>query len=167
MSWSKRQIITEAFGELALASYDFDLSPEEMQAALRRLDSMMATWGSQGLQLGYNLGTSPDDTDLDQDSGIPLEAVEATFLGLAVRIAGSKGKAVSTTTSRTAKAAFDALMSRVASAQIQEQQLASGTPRGAGRKPWRTVNQPFVPIPNVAPLQNTTDSGLDFTGKTN
>lgn len=167
MGWSKRQLIEEAYGELALADYDFDITPEEMQAALRRLDTMMATWGSQGLQLGYLFGTTPDDSDLDQDAGIPLEAVEATYLNLAIRIAASKGKVLAGSTVRAAKFAYDALMSRVASAQVQEQQLASGTPRGAGRKPWRTVNQPFVPIPNVDPLQNTTDNGLDFTGKTN
>lgn len=167
MSWTKRQLIAEAFAELALAGYAFDIDPEEEQGALRRLDTMMATWGSQGLQLGYAFGTSPDDSDLDQAAGIPLEAVEAVYLALAIRIAAGKGKTLAATTTRTAKAAFDALMSRAASAQVQEQQLASGTPRGAGRKPWRTVNAPFVPIPNVDPLQNTTDGGLNFSGKTN
>jgi hypothetical protein len=30
MGWTKRALVTEAFGELALAGYDFDLSPEEL-----------------------------------------------------------------------------------------------------------------------------------------
>lgn len=167
MGWTKRQLIEDAFGELALAGYVFDLSPEELQAALRRLDTMMATWGSQGLQLGHAASATPDGSDLDQDSGIPLEAVEAVYMGLAVRLAASKGKALASSTLRTAKAAFDALMSRAASADVQEQQLASGTPRGAGRKPWRTIHRPFVPTPDVSPLQGSTDGGLTFTGKNN
>ena len=42
--WTKTLLIEEAFGELALAGYVYDLRPEEMQAAGRRLETMMATW---------------------------------------------------------------------------------------------------------------------------
>ena len=167
MGWTKRQIVEQAFGELALASYDFDLSPEEMQAALVKLDTMMATWGSQGIQIGYALGITPDDTDPDQDSGLPLEAVESVYMGLAVRIAASKGKALPTSTKATARDAYDALMARAASNAVQQQQFAQGTPTGAGRKTWRSFNRPFTPTPNTDPLQNSDDGGLDFTGKTN
>lgn len=167
MGWTKRQIVQQAFSELALASYDFDLSPEELQSALVKLDTMMATWGSQGLQLGYSLGLTPDASDLDADSGLPLEAVEAVYMGLAVRIAASKGKALPTSTKAVAKDTFDALVSRAASQDVQQQQFANGTPMGAGRKSWRTFTRPFVAVPNVDPLQIGTDGGLDFTGKTN
>ncbi len=164
MGWSKRQIVAEAYAELALAEYDFDTSPEEIQAGVRRLDTMMATWSTQGLQMGYALALSPDAANPDEQSGLPLDSIEAVTLNLAVRISSSKGKAVPATTKAAAKAAFDALVSRIASQQVQEQQLRQGTPAGAGHGPNA---RPFMPTPNTEQLRNTDDGGLTFTGKNN
>lgn len=163
MSWTKRQLIEGAFGELALASYDYDLSPEEMDAGLRRLDTMMATWLGLGIQIGYALATNPDDSDLDQDSGIPIYAVEAVYMSLATKIAAGKGKALPPSTLKNTKAAYDALILNVAKSQVQEQQLAAGTPLGQGRKPWRNIN-PYVKTPDTKPLRYGDDGGLDMTG---
>ena len=163
MSWTKRQLVAEAFGELALASYDFDLTPDELQAALRRLDTMMASWQGLGIQVGYSMATSQDDSDLDQDSGVAMLAVEAVYMQLACKIAASKGKALPTSTTRNAKQAYDTLVLNVAKAQVQEQQLAAGTPRGQGRKPWRSIN-PYVSSPDTSPLRAGGDGGLEFTG---
>jgi hypothetical protein len=163
MGWTKRQLVEEAFGELALASFDFDLSPEEMDAGLRRLDTMMATWQSIGIQVGYSMATSQDDSDLDRQSGIAMNAVEAVYMNLACRIAAGKGKALPAQTLKNAKAAYDALVVNIAKGQVQEQQLAAGTPRGQGRKPWRSIN-PYVTAPDTRPLQVGGDGGLDMTG---
>lgn len=163
--WTKRQIIAEAFAELAIAGHVFDLTPDELAWGLRRLDTMIATWVSQGVALPYTQSLGADDSDLDQDAGIPLEAVEAVYLGLAVRLAAGKGKTLANSTKATAKAAFDALLSRNAADAVTEQQLASGTPRGAGRKPWRTVNRPFIPDPNTSPLQGDASGGLIFNSE--
>jgi len=167
MSWTKRQIIADAFGELALASYDFDITPEEEAAALRKLNTMLATWSAQGLQLGFHMNGSAVDVDLDEPSGLALYAIEAVVQQLAVRIAAGKGKALPSSTLRTAKAAYDVLISRLAAEQVQQQQLPTGTPRGAGQKPWRTVNQTFVPVPDTSPLQSAADGGLTFTAEGN
>lgn len=164
MGWTKRQLVEEAFGELALAGYDFDLQPEEMQTGLRRLDTLMATWSGLGLQIGYSFGTTPTDSDLDQDAGLPLVAVEAVYLALAIRIAAGKGKVLSTSTKSAAKTAYDALVSYVASDQVMQQQPRADTPLGAGAKTWRTFRRPFVSTPDTSPLQVDDDGGLDFTG---
>jgi hypothetical protein len=162
MAWTKRQIVTEAYAELALASCDFDLQPEELDAGLRRLDTMMATWSGLGVQVGYSMATGQNDSDLDQDSGLAMIAVEAVYMALACKIAASKGKALPTSTTRAAKQAYDSLILTVAKNQVQLQQLAAGTPRGAGRKPWRSIN-PYVSTPDTAALQSNGD-GLDFNG---
>ena len=167
MSWTKRQLIADAFGELAMASYDFDISPEEEHAALRRLNTMLATWSAQDLQLGYHQNASAETVDLDEPSGLALYAVEAVVSQLALRIAASKGKVLPASTKTAAKAAYDALIAKVAAEQVQQQQLASGTPRGAGRKPWRTLNQHFVQVPDTSPLQSAADGGLNFTAEGN
>lgn len=164
MSWTKRQLVNEAYAELALAGYDFDLSPEEMQSGLRRLDAMMATWVGNGVQVGYAMAGSQDDSGLDQDSGVQMIGTEAVFLNLSCRIAASKGKAIAGSTIRSAKQAYDALVSSIAKSQVQEQQLAAGTPRGQGHKPWRTINSPYVQQPNASALRTGGDGGLDFTG---
>lgn len=164
MGWTKRQLIEDMFGELALAGYDFDLSPEEMQAALRRMDTMIATWSSQGVNIGYAFGLTPTDTDLDQDAGVPLGAVEAIVLNGAIRIAASKGKTLARSTVASAKIAYDALISVMARAEIQEQQLGATVPRGAGNKPFRRYVGPFMLPPDEGPLTQAADGGLTFNG---
>lgn len=162
--WTKGVLITEAYAELALAGYEFDITPEEQQAALRRLDAMMARWNSQGIRIGYALSASPVGGALDTDSGIPAECFEAVYMNLAVNLAAGKGKALAQSTKATAKTSFDALLSRVAMGQLVEQQLSSGTPRGAGNKPGRNLQSPFFAKPNTTPVQNSTDGGLNLGG---
>lgn len=160
MGWTKRQIIEDAYGELAIAGYVFEKSPEEMQAALRRLDTMMAEWAARDINVGYAFGLTPDDTDLDQDSGVPLIAVGAMRQKLAIAIAASKGKGLAPSTHRTAKSAFDALLSAVATQQVRQQQLPNTLPRGAGNKPFRHMAGPFFRPRDVSPLSDGPDGCL-------
>jgi hypothetical protein len=163
MSWTKRQLVEAAYAELALSGWVYDLEPDEMQYGLMRLDTLMATWAGLGMVIGYNMATSQDDSDLDQDSGVAMIGIEAVFMNLAVRIAANKGKTLQVSTTRGAKQAYDALVSIVAKSQIKQQQLAAGTPQGQGCKPWRITN-PYVLAPNTAPLQGGDDGGLGLTG---
>lgn len=158
MAWTKRELIVDAFGELALAGYVFDLTPEEFQAAQRRLDLMMASWDSRGLKLGYRVSLTPGAGDIDEDSGIPLVAGLAVVMGLAVALAASMGKSLAASTRAGAKAAYDALVSRAARGGIRDQQLRSGTPLGAGAG-FRT----FVTEPDTGILRGN-GSGLVITG---
>lgn len=164
MGWTKRQIVEKAFSELALAGYVFDLDPEELDDALTSLDTMMASWSALDVNCGYAFGTSPDDTDLDQDSGLPLIAVEAVYLGLAIKVAATKGKQLRPSTLSGARRAKDALLAWIARQQLRQQQFRTGLPAGAGNKAWRTCNRPFLPIPDTSPLQLADDGGLSFTG---
>jgi hypothetical protein len=82
MSYKKRQFISAAFEEIGLASYVFDLQPEQLQSALRRLDAMMADWNAKGIRLGYPLPSSPQDSDLDEDTLVPDSAYEAIICSL-------------------------------------------------------------------------------------
>lgn len=143
MSWTKREIVTNAFEEVGLASYAFDLQPEQLQAGLRRLDNMMATWNSQGIRIGYPLSDSPAGSSLDQDSNVTDEAIEAIVGNLAVRIAPILGKTVSPDTKATARKAYIALLSRRST--IPEMlNDASAIPSGAGNKYWRITGDPFL-----------------------
>lgn len=159
MSWTKRELIAEAFAELQLGS-DYDLQPEEMQTALRRLDTMMAMWDAKGVRLGYPLPTGANASDLDQDSGLPDGALEPVYLNLALRIAPGFGKTVSVDTRRNAGAGYDRL--QIDAAQPLPPQQPNTMPRGAGNKPWRPLSSPFFPAPTTDVMRNTPGGDLDI-----
>lgn len=159
MAWTKREIISEAYGELALQGYEFDITPEEQQTALRRLDSMMAMWEGRGVRVNYPIPSDTVQTSLDQDTGLPDYAREPVFMALAVRLAAGMGKQVSPDTRRVAKEGYDTLLWRAA--QPTEVQMPDTLGRGAGNKPWRTSGNVYFPPPITDPLRNT--QGGDLT----
>lgn len=163
MPYTKRQLIEQAYEEIGLASYAFDLSPEQMQAAGRRLDSMMATWMERGILVGYPLSSDPGNLDISQDTGLPDYAVEAVALNLGIRLAPTVGRQVMPDTKASAKAAYDALIVRAAIPN--EQQYPYGTPAGAGAKPWRLTGDPFLPSPNDEPINLGQNGQLVFNGE--
>lgn len=148
MGYSKQQFVTAAFEELGLAAYVFDLAPEDLQTALRRLDSMMAEWNAKGIRLAYPLPGSPQDASLTEPSQVPDSANEAIITNLALRLAPGFGKQPMPMTMATAKAAYNTLLSRAA--MPEEQQLPGTMPAGAGWKPWRYgtpyLNAPTDPV---------------------
>jgi hypothetical protein len=145
MGWTKRQIIAQAFEEVGLASYVFDLKPEQLQSALRRLDGMMAAWNAKGIRLGYPLPSSPQDSSLDEETFVPDSALEAIYLNLGVRIAPGYGKQVAQDTKMNAKAAYDTLLARATLPPLM--QMPGTMPAGAGNKPWQVYDQPFLNPP--------------------
>jgi hypothetical protein len=159
MGWTKGQFIIQAFDEIGLASYVFDLSPEQKQTALRRLDTMMAAWNALGIRLGYPLPSSPDDSDLDEETNVPDSANEAIYSNLAIKLAPSYGKQVMPDTKMTAKESYNTLLSRAA--MPMEQQMPSTMPSGAGNKPWRVYDDPFVRHP-VSPLLAGGDGEIQY-----
>jgi hypothetical protein len=145
MGYSKRQFIEQAFDEIGLASYAFDLTPEQMQSAIRRLDMMMAAWNALGIRLGYPLPSEPCDSDLDEQTNVPDRANEAIYTNLAIKLAPSYGKQVMPDTKATAKESYNTLLS-IAAMPVQ-QQLPSTMPAGSGNKPWRVYDNPFIRPP--------------------
>jgi hypothetical protein len=159
MGYSKRQFIEAAFAEIGLASYVFDLQPEQIEAAKRRLDAMMADWNGKGIRLGYPIPASPQDGDLDEQTNVPDSAYEAIICSLGVRLAPSYGKQVMPETKATAKQGYDTLLQR-ATAPL-EQQLPSTMPAGAGNKPWRIYDNPFI-RPPVNPVTAGPDGPIEY-----
>lgn len=160
MSWTKRQIVLEALGELAMQAYDFDVSPEEVATAVRRLDVMMATWETKGARVGYRFPATAEGSDPDAESGIPDSAVETVVANLAIRLAPGFGKTVSAETKRTAGQGYDALL--WSAAQPIEQQMPSTLPRGAGNRGSLAPQRPFFPQPDRGPLGSTPGGDLDI-----
>lgn len=158
MSWTKRQFVSAAFEEIGLAGYVFDLSPEQLESAMRRLDAMMADWNGKGIRLGYPLPGTPESSELAELSEVPDSANEAIITNLALRLAPSYGKVVSAGTQAAARSAYSTILSRAA--MPPEQQLPNNLPLGAGNKPFVWGNQ-FVSGP-VDQVQSGQDGAIDF-----
>lgn len=139
MSYTKRQLVEAAMAEIGLASYAFDLMPEQRELALRRLDSMMAEWNTRGLRLGYPVPDNPADSDIDVDSNVPDAAWEAVITNLAIRMAPSYGKQVNVATATTARHALNTILAR---ASMPPEMKLPAMPSGAGNKNY---DEPFLP----------------------
>jgi hypothetical protein len=160
MAYTKRDIINMAFGEIGLAEYVFDLTPQQLESALHRLDAMMATWNGKGVRLGYPLPSSQKSSDLDQLTEVSDFAIEAMALNLAVRIAPGYYKTVSPDTKASAKNAYNQIIAQ--SAKPIEMQLDNmSIPSGAGNKGYRYYGGPFLRQP-TDPLTAGPDSILDL-----
>jgi len=146
MGWKKRNLIEQAFEEIGLAPYVYDASPSQYQSALLKLDSMMAEWNANGIRIGYHIPVSPDGSDLEEEAGIPDCANGAVYLNLAIRLAPSYGKTVSSEAKFLANEAYNILINRTV-LPVPEKQFPNTLSRGAGNKPWRNVNNPFLDQP--------------------
>jgi len=135
MGWKKRDFVLQAFDEIGIASYDYDLAPEQLESARRKLDSMMAMWNSKGIRIGYPLSSTPNGSDLDDVTDVTDEASEAICLNLALRLAPSFGKTVSPETKIAARQAYDALL--IKAAQPGQMQFPGNMPMGAGNRSLR------------------------------
>ena len=159
MGYTKRQFILAAFEEIGLAAYTFDLQPDQLESARRRLDAMIADWNGKGIRLGYPIPSSPQDGSIDEETNVPDSAYEAIICSLGIRLAPSYGKQVMPMTMATAKQGYDTLLQRAT--YPLEQQMPSTMPSGAGNKPWRVYDNPFV-RPPVDPVQIGPDGLLEL-----
>jgi len=161
---TRRDIIYQAYSELGIAEYNFDISPEELANARRRLDSMMAQWEAI-VSMGYYMPSDPDESDLDDLTNLPDSVCDAVALNLALQLAPGLGKTPSTLTMVGAKNGKNAALAQFA--VIPQKQYSSNLPVGSGNKPLPGWNGFFRPkkvitvTENGPALQN--DNGDPFT----
>lgn len=158
MGYTRRDIIDGALAEIGYANYAFDMQAEQLEAVKRRLDTLFAAWNAMGLRLSYPIPSSPENSELSEETAIPDSAWEAAITNLAVRIAPMFGKTVSPDTKRAAKTSLNTLMSLAA--MPSEMQYPGTLPMGAGNKGWRNY-EAFFPEPD-SPLTTGQDGELEF-----
>ena len=144
MSWTKGQFVTAAFEEIGISSYNYDLQPEMLELALKRLDAMIGTWNARGIRLAYPIQANPDNADLSETTNVPDSANEAIYLNLAIRIAPVFGKVVSQDLKQAAFQAYSAMQTKTP--VIPEMQFNQTIPAGAGNK-WRRNYSPMLRKP--------------------
>lgn len=159
MAYDKRWYVEKAFAKVGLAAYVFDLEPEQMQEALDLLDSMMATWDGKGIRVGWSIPNAENASSLDDEVDVPYFAREAIFLQAGIRLAPNFGKTISPEHKLNAKTALDDLM--IFTARPIPMQFPETLPSGAGNKPWRTVDNPFLGPPSEQ-IEAGGDGPIDF-----
>lgn len=157
MGWLKRDFVTEAYGEIGFDS-SFDLSAEQLQSGLRKLDAMMASWNGDGIRLGYPIPSTANGGDLDEDSGVKDYANQAIIENLAIKIGSKIGRAVSATLQTSAADGYASLLAGAAAGAIPEVQIPRGTLAGAGNR-RSSVGRIYLDPPT-----DTLDVGDDNSG---
>lgn len=140
MGYTKRQFVESAYEEIGMASYAFDLGPEQTVKAMQTMDAMFAEWNAWGIRLGYPLPSNPQDSDLDEPSGVPDYANQAVITNLALRLAPKHGKTVSMDTRIAAKNGLNALLIKACRPNVL--QLPAGVPAGAGNRGMTYLDPP-------------------------
>jgi hypothetical protein len=96
---------------------------------------------------------------LDEQTNVPDSSTEAIYTNLAIKLAPSYGKQVMPDTKTTAKESYNTLLSLAA--MPYEQQMPGTMPAGAGNKPWRVYDNPFLRQP-VDPLLAGQDGQIEL-----
>lgn len=130
---TKRTICAMVFEEVGLAGYEFDATPEEYASMMRRLDTQMAQW-STVYTVPYNAPPQIGGGDLDDESGVPDDALDAVVLTIAKRFAPLIGKKLSAESLTALTQAMGILGGRYS--LNAQRPIPYGTPMGAGNKPW-------------------------------
>jgi hypothetical protein len=161
---TRRAIIYQAYEELGIAEYNFDISPEELATARRRLDSMMAEW-EMIVALGYYMPTNPEDSDVDDETNLPQGAIDAVAKNLSLQLAPGLGKTPSTLTMMGAKNGKNAVLAKAV--VIPQKQFSGNLPVGSGNKPLPGFNGYFRPKKVITVTENgqalQDDQGDPFT----
>jgi hypothetical protein len=160
MGYTKRQFIIAALEEAGLANYVYDLSPEQIQSACRKMDQMIGTWQGKGIELSYPTAIDPDNTNVDTETNVPAWANEAIVTNLAVKLGPQYGKNLSIETKMAAKSAYEVLL--LQNASVIPMQFPNTLPVGGGNK-RNLLPAPFMPSPDTSPIRSTPNDQLFLT----
>lgn len=159
MSYSKKQIIIDAFEEIGITDLSFELDAGEMVSALRKLDRMIASWEMDAIYLGYPLAQSPNESDINQNSNVPDYALNAVVLNLACNLAYSKGRELSRDYISKSRDAYKDLISYNKTPPVMN--LDSRTPLGQGNREYGNCYNKFVR--NNSETINTANTIIDLS----
>ena len=150
-TWTKGEIVGDAFAEIGLVNYIFDLDDEQLILALRKLENMMSMLRENGIDLGFPMSLSPSEPALSQESGIPNYAYSAVIKKLAIELAPTVGKMISPDLRRSADDAYTILT--ITANKPRPMQLPASTPAGAGNNQVGYVRDRIFLIPPEDTIQ--------------
>lgn len=121
------EIVNDAAEEIGAKTAEIPLESDELQAGIRRCNDMLTEWDDQGIIVGYNPVTNgSDEVEIDRN------AVAAVKYNLAIRMAPSFRKIVSSALGGIAQSTLDRLMN--ANTFIGEAEYPGTLPIGSGNE---------------------------------
>lgn len=155
--WTKQEIVQQAFEAIGLGSYVYDLDAGQIQGALTKLEAMIASWEANGIRIAFDFGEKPL-----AEMEVPDYAVEALYTNLALRLAPTMGKQVHPDLEKIAAESLGNVANQTA-IPTPERHMPTTMPMGAGHKPWRNFNNPFIRPPKPEILAGS-DNVLTIRG---
>lgn len=134
-STTKRQLVEQMFTECAVNGWEYDITADEKDTALTRLDALMWELRGRGVDIGYNFPLGIGQGDLDDVLGCPDQAFYGLSILGAERLCPTMGKKQSMESRIALTAAMKAVRS-AAVTLVPSSQIAPATPIGSGNKPW-------------------------------
>ncbi|PTB28847.1 hypothetical protein C9I56_11190 [Paraburkholderia caribensis] len=156
---TKIEIVNEAYAQLGLANYVFDLQPEEITTGIRRLDRMMAQWDAAGIRIGYNLPPEASVSNANDIINVPDWAEQAMIYGVALLIAPTIPKVPTPDLRKSAQDSYDVLL--YGNYEIPQMQMPRHMPIGLGNRRNTKNQQFFAPVDRVT---TTNDALLEPSG---
>jgi hypothetical protein len=155
VSYTKGDFVKAALAEIGIANYAFDLTTDQLDQALARLDVMMGEWNGRGIRLGYPIASDLKAIESNAESNVPDWASEAVITNLAIRLAPAYGKTVSVDTRTTAVRGMNTLFARA----VKPKPARLGPMlAGAGAK----QTQPFIAVQSDVDRVDNPDESVDF-----
>lgn len=107
---TKKELINLAFEEIGIASYNFDIQPEQYISALKRLDSLISVWQSKGLELDYLSSDPINGASLEDEAILSDLAIKPAYSNLALDLCPMFGKTPSMINIKNASQSYKALV---------------------------------------------------------
>lgn len=145
MSWTKRQFIERAFSEIGFGKRSYTITVEDFEDALAVFDSMALNWQARfGFGIGWPISDNPDDSNIDEETSVPLPLTQCVWANGAKAIASSFGKQVMPETNTLAKDSWENMVTFFE--KLKGKPLPKGIPYGAGNRMWGR-SRIFSPTP--------------------
>lgn len=158
----KKAFVEQAFNELGLTSYVFQLQAEDIQQGLNLLESRIAQFDAQGIFLNWPFADDAFAVDGTEEVNLPPYALAGVVAQLAIDLAPLYGKTVNPATLIKAKTGYETMISIGAVPNPPTQNRLA--PLGAGNKPWRMYRTFVNPQPSriidINPQVATPESGV-------
>ncbi|MFW0778457.1 MAG: packaged DNA stabilization gp4 family protein [Rickettsiales bacterium] len=125
----KVDVINGAYSQLKISGLTVDPTPEDIEVALSRLESMMHELASRNIDVGYNFEESPNP---NSPTNADLSSTQMMEANLALRLIPDFGKVADPVLVGVARSSMAAISSVSARKFIKSVDYPSRMPRGSG-----------------------------------
>ena len=154
--------INGAYGQLRISGLTVNPTPEDLEIALDRLETMMAEFEGRNIGVGYNFEDQPD---LNSLTHVRREFWQMIDTNLAIRLVPDFNKEVSPVLFNQASQSLSNASARVAASLVREVNYPWRQPRGSGNTLRRNRWQKFYRSGEEAPTSS--DTNVIYLGDTN